>query len=527
MTTAVSLPTAGEVLASVRYRRRQHASKTTVDRLTDAYLAAFLGLYAASAIAWLFDVDLSGTSFSFHETLAWLPVALFLATWGVVRYGTWQGPVVFSGPEMQWVVTAPLDRRHLVRGRFRRALVVAAIAGVIGGMGVTLIAATMTDVGRVDVFISGSASLVAVALSAVSLSWHVERSARWSTIVNRITPIMLGVAAVLAVGVATGHELAVTWSGPWGWASASSIAATGGDLSGLWIQSLLLGIVAAVMVFSAVVTSDHISDEELWRRAEARSTAAAAMFFGDVRTLRRISRRNRARGHVRGRDWQVMRPARPWLVVTSWDILTLRREPSRLVTAVILTAGGFVAAVAATGRSILAIVAFLLLYAAGSRLVEPIRIEVGQPNAHRMLPWRWGTVLVLHCIVPAVVMTALGWLGLAVVGIGGFVDGVAFGELSFVVPFAAGALVLPAAVAASRQPFPVGTIVSGGDAGPVLALLWLLVGPALAAIVVSISFGGLQRGLAGSPSGFFSAIVVLGGATAGFAMWLISRKDPP
>lgn len=526
MTTAVSLPTAGEVLASVRYRRRQHASKTTVDRLTDAYLAAFLGLYAASAIAWLFDVDLSGTSFSFHETLAWLPVALFLATWGVVRYRTWQGPVVFSGPEMQWVVTAPLDRRHLVRGRFRRALVVAAIAGVIGGMGVTLIAATMTDVGRVDVFISGSASLVAVALSAVSLSWHVERSARWSTIVNRITPIMLGVAAVLAVGVATGHELAVTWSGPWGWASASSIAATGGDLRAVDPISAPGDCRRCHGFLGSRDVRSHLG-----RGTVAAGRGAVNSCGCDVLRrcpdLRRISRRNRARGHVRGRDWQVMRPARPWLVVTSWDILTLRREPSRLVTAVILTAGGFVAAVAATGRSILAIVAFLLLYAAGSRLVEPIRIEVGQPNAHRMLPWRWGTVLVLHCIVPAVVMTALGWLGLAVVGIGGFVDGVAFGELSFVVPFAAGALVLPAAVAASRQPFPVGTIVSGGDAGPVLALLWLLVGPALAAIVVSISFGGLQRGLAGSPSGFFSAIVVLGGATAGFAMWLISRKDPP
>jgi hypothetical protein len=196
------------------------------------------------------------------------------------------------------------------------------------------------------------------------------------------------------------------------------------------------------------------------------------------------------------------------------------------VTAVILAAGGFVAAVAATGRSILAIVAFMLLYSAGSRLVEPIRVEVGQPNAHRMLPWRWGTVLALHCLAPVVVLTVLGWLGLAVVAVGGFVDGVRLGELAFVVPFAAAALVLPAAISAARQPFPVGTIVGGGDAGPVLAMLWLLVGPALAAVAVSISFGGLERGMGGDPTGFISAMLVLGGATAVFTAWLVSRKNP-
>jgi hypothetical protein len=213
-------------------------------------------------------------------------------------------------------------------------------------------------------------------------------------------------------------------------------------------------------------------------------------------------------------------------VVVSWDVLTLRRDPSRVVAAVILAAGGFVAAVAATGRSILALVAFLFLYAAGSRLVEPIRVEVGQPNAHRMLPWKWGTVLALHCIAPVVVLTVLGWIGLGVVAASGFVDGVRIGELFFVVPFAAGALVLPSAIAAARQPFPVGTIVGGGDAGPVLALLWLLVGPALAAVAVSISFGGLQRGMDGDPSGFVSAMFVLGGACAAFGAWLATRKNP-
>lgn len=524
--TAADRSAVRTVLGAVRGRRRAHATKATVDKLTDIYLGAFLGIYAISAVAWLFDVDLSGSSFSFRDTLAWLPVVVFLAMWGVVRFGTWQGPVVFSSAEMQWILSAPLSRRRLVLGRLRRAFVVAVAVGVLGGLLITLIAATMTDVGRVGVFLGASVSLIGVALISVSVSWHVERSARWSAVVVISTPLVLGLAALLALGVATGHEAIVTWSGPWGWASASSIVASGGELGGLWIQSLLLAMLAVVTVVSAVATSDRASDEELWRRAEVRSSAAAAMFFGDMRTLSMVARRSKSRGHVRGRELRLVRPIRPWLVVVSWDVLTLRREPSRLVSASILAAGGFAAAVAATGRSILAIVAFLFLYAAGSRLVEPIRVEVGQPNAHRMLPWRWGTVLGLHCITPVAILTILGWVGLAVVALGGFVDGVRLGELAFVVPFAATALVLPAVISSARQPFPVGTIVGGSDAGPLLALVWLLVGPALAAVAVSLSFGGLQSGMDGDPGGFLSAMLLLGGASAVFTAWIVSRRNP-
>lgn len=526
MTTVAHESSAREVLGSVRRLRRQHSPKSGADRFTDTYLAVFLFAYGIAAVGWLFDVDLTGPSFSFHDTVIWMPVVLFIAMWGIIRHGTWQGPVLYSTPEMQWVVSSPLDRRQLVITRLIRAGTIGAIAGAAGGLLVTIIAATMTDVGLVGVFVSATASVIAVALTSVALSWHTERSVVLSTAVTRSSPVVFGVAGILVAGVATGHELPVLWSGPWGWASASSIAASGGEVTGWPIMVALLVVVTVVAVVSAVVTADHIPDEELWRRAEAKSTAAAAMYFGDLRTVRRVAKRQRARGHLRGRDRTVRYPRRPWLVVPDWDLLTLRRDPSRLVTSAIFTAGAFVAAVAAAERAILGIVAFLALYAAAARLVEPIRVEVEQPDGHLMLPWTWGTVLVLHTIVPVVAMTVMGWIGILVVGIAGF-DGVSgLWPYAVVTPFAAGAFVLAAAVSAARKPFPIETLVGGGDASPVLAVLWFLVGPAIAAIVVNIAFGMLRSGLDGDPTGTASSALFLAAGTAGFATWLRTRKPP-
>jgi hypothetical protein len=522
--TTTHPPSVRDVLGSVRRLRRGHSPKTGADRFTDAYLAAFLLVYGIAAVGWLFDVDLTGASFTFHDTAIWMPVVLFVAMWGIVRHGTWQGPVLYSSPEMQWVVSSPLDRRGLVLARLVRAMTIAAIAGAAGGLLVTIIAATMTDVGIVEVFFSATASVIAVALTSVALAWHTERSVVVSTIVTRSSPLIAAAAALLAAGVATGHEQPVLWSGPWGWASASSIVASGGEVPGWPIMVLLLATLTVVAVASAVVTATDIPDEELWRRAEAKSTAAAAMFFGDLRTLRRVAKRDRARGRVRGRDRTVARPRAPWLVVPKWDLLTLRRDPSRVVTAAILTAGAFVAAVGATERTILGIVAFLAFYAASARLVEPIRVEVEQPEAHLMLPWTWGRVLALHTIVPVVALTGLGWIGILAVGVGRFADASDLVPFAVVTPFAASAFVLAAAISAARKPFPVETLVAGGDASPVLAVLWFLVGPALAAVVINIGFGMLRDGLEGDAQGITSSVLFLAAASTAFGAWLITRK---
>jgi Family of unknown function (DUF6297) len=523
-----SAATEREVLSYVRFRRKQRSRRRTSDRLLNIYMGLFVAFYVITGVSGLLDTDWVPKPGSFLDTIIWLPLVLFGVVWGVLRFATWQGPVLFSGPELQWVMSAPLNRRDLVWMRLRRALLIATVSGVVGGAIVGIFADVLLAQGSVAVFVAATLAFAALGLMATALSWHVERSARWSTLVNRVVPLVLVVAALLAWAAANGRDTALWWSGPWGWATGPLVAVAGWSVPGWVLQATLLGVATVGALVLAVAATARFSEEELWRRADARSSAAAALFLGDVRRLKLIARRDRARGRFRGRGAQMVRLPRPWLAIASRDLLALRRSPGVVVTAAIFVAAGFVAAVAATDRPILVVVTFIALYLAGSRMLEPIRIEVDQPDAHWILPWPWGTVLVLHCIVPATVLTVLGWIGLAVVGIGGFVDSTAIWPLVLVTPFAAAALVTPAAISAARRPFPIESLISGADSsGGFYLLIWLLAGPVLAALAVNIAFGSLRKGLdQGINGSTTSAIVILAGFTAAFVAWLWTRKPP-
>ncbi|MCB1247143.1 MAG: hypothetical protein KDB69_07755, partial [Acidimicrobiia bacterium] len=176
---------------------------------------------------------------------------------------------------------------------------------------------------------------------------------------------------------------------------------------------------------------------------------------------------------------------------------------------------------------ILGVFAFLGFYLAGSRMVEPVRVEVDTPDTHRLLPWPWGILLILHCVTPVAVLTCLAWVGLGVVTIGGWLTAPAAVALALVTPFGAAAIVTPAAISAARRPFPVENLVSGNESGPFMLILFLVAGPALAAIAANIGFGMLRGTLdQGVTGATFSAIFFLATATGLFVTWLGTRKAP-
>ncbi len=516
-----------DVRAFVRSRQKAHDRRRRSDRLINAYMGLIVVAYVAFAVSGFIDADLSPHPEHFLDTVAWVPLVLLLVVWGVLRFATWQGPVLFAPAELQWLVSAPLSRRALVTNKLRRAFLIAAVAGALGGVVAAVLADVMVGEGLIAVFVVAAVGFAALALLATALSWHVERSSRWAVLLSRVTPIVLGAAALLALGAATGRDTAVWWSGPWGWATGPLVAEAGWSVPGWVIMAGLLAAAVVAAVASAVTTTERFSEEELWRRAEAHSAASAALFFGDVRTLRAVARRGRARGRVRGRTYRMFHPPSPWLAIASRDVLVLRRNPALVVTAAIFVAASFAAAVGAANQPILAIGAFIGLYVAAGRLLEPARLEADQPDAHYLLPWPWGTVVVLHFVVPTVVLSVLGFVGLAVVGAAGFVEPVALLPLLAVTPFAAAMLVSAAAVSAARRPFPVETLISGADAGSMVLILWLVAGPVLAAIAANIAFGNLREDLAAGISGAtLNAIIVLAAATAGFGAWLWTRKPP-
>ncbi len=144
-----------------------------------------------------------------------------------------------------------------------------------------------------------------------------------------------------------------------------------------------------------------------------------------------------------------------------------------------------------------------------------------------MLPWSWGTGLALHCIVPTITLTALGWAAIAVVGIGGFIPGSAVSPLLAIAPFAAAALVAPAATSAVRGPFPVETLISGAESSSLILVIWLVVAPVLAAIIANIAFSILRPTLEqGITAATLNAAMFLTAATLGVISWLATRKAP-
>jgi Family of unknown function (DUF6297) len=516
-----------EIQSFVRSRRRLHSRRRTSDRLVNAYMGLIAVFYLGLVVSGFVDSDFVPESGHFLDTIAWLPLLLLAAVWAVLRFATWQGPVLFSPPELQWVLSAPVSRRALVLMRLRRALVIAGVAGVIGGVIAAVAADVMIGEGLVAVFGAATLGFGALALTATALSWHVERSPRWRNVIGRFGPLALVLAALLGVGAASGYDTALWWSGPWGWATGPIVAVAGWSVSGWVVQALLLGIATIAAVAAARLTAEDYSEEELWRRAETRSAASAALFFGDVRTLSTVARRERVRDSSRKRSFRMPRFPSPWLTIAGRDVLTMLRNPRLITTAAVFMAAAFAAAVAAIDRPILAIGAFVGLYLAGSRLLEPIRLEADQPDAHRILPWPWGTVLVLHCIVPTVVLSVLGWVGLTVVGVSGLVSSTDIWPLGLVTPFVAATIVTAAAIAAQRQPFPLEMSISGAESGSLVLLAWLVSGPILAAVAVNVAFFTMRDSLdQGIIAATRSALIVLIIATVGFGGWLWTRKPP-
>src|SRR6266498_4871772 len=60
---------------------------------------------------------------------------LLLGLLAALRHATWQGPVVFRLPDVQWLLSAPIDRGALVRLRLARALAAGVAAGALLGLG--------------------------------------------------------------------------------------------------------------------------------------------------------------------------------------------------------------------------------------------------------------------------------------------------------------------------------------------------------------------------------------------------------
>jgi hypothetical protein len=514
---AVTLATvdAGPALAHLRACRRAHRRKSRWDRFTDVYtvfLFAALGGYLAFGALRQSAISPREAARFVDELARWSPPTLLLLFAAALRYSTWQGPVLVSSPDIEWLLSAPLSHMEIVGRHLRKGLALA--AGLGGVLGLTTFVVIEAELGVAAWPLLGASvgGLATLGLLLGAVGWLIECSNEGARIVLRTSPLAIPAAAALALApTVLGDSLAPLWSGPWGWAAAPLIAAAEGSAPGWPYQAALLAATTLVCTVIATRRAAGASIEDLARRAGIRTGLVAAIYFADVRGAALLVRR--AGESLLGvRKVRLRHPRSSALVILWRDALSLLRAPGRIWWALLLTIGGTSVVAAAPDRRAVLAAGMLAGYGAAARLLESLRLEADQPDAHYVLPWRWGHLLLLHCAVPVLSLTLLGALAVSVASLAGLLPAAAAWSALALCPLVSATFTSCAAIAGQRGPFPIDVLLLGGDVGAVVLLVWLATGPILTTLALILPTSIMFRaddGVSVAKASWMAAAVLL------------------
>jgi hypothetical protein len=332
-----------------------------------------------------------------------------------------------------------------VRPRLLSATLLLAVVGAVAGVLVAVGSAGSHSAGRL-----GMAALAGIALGVliVSGSWHVQRL-RWATVwALRLTLPALGLVILLAFAQVDGRtaKLAGLWSGPWGWGilPLASVGPSFGVVS--LVLLCALAVAGGVSVFR---TAGDCSVESFRIRARTRSQVVASLYAFDYRTAGLAGRATKAQ------TWQarvrLRPPRRPILVVPWHGAVALLRSPVRLVWGVVLAGAGMVLLALQPSRQGAIWAGAVALYLAATSLLEPLRLEVDSSGTPKvLLPWRFETVLWLHCLLPTALMILAGLLSLSAGLALGFLSGAATAAVAILAIPLSFVVILAAALSARR-----------------------------------------------------------------------------
>jgi hypothetical protein len=464
-------------------------------------------LYTIALVGGIFGALAYGTASSAlaqvvtpHSLAVFGPSLALLAVLLAMHWGAYQGPVVFSVPDVAFLLGAPLPRRALAVKRLVLSLAGGAVAGT-GLAAVVLVGLAGKGRGIDTTQAAGLiVGLAELGTTCVAGAWAVERSQRFERVLSRATwPGVLtavGLAVVSGTG-SVGREVAF-WAGPWGWAVQSNAGVSRSE----WIAALLaLTALTAVTARAAIRTCGDASGERHLRRAEARAGAIASLASFDARTARQtlatVSTREPGRSRS-GLSWlraslaaRGSQPAARTLAIFWRNTVAALRTPGRVVEAAALTAGGTVLSLLNTDK-ILAVAAGMVLgYLGASRMLWPLRAELDLPRRTAlMLRPRLGRVLLAHALLPALVTTSAATLAAGGCAIAGALP--THGAIAALAAIAVMPTVTCCAAMSARRrgqlPQSLLFAAAGGDpsGGGVAITAWLAFWPTLAATLGSI-----------------------------------------
>ncbi len=244
----VAIPdSTGPTFALLRELRRGRARQQAASIAFWVYLGLFIvavwggSLIVAAYRALRHPPPPTGVSLRMlHAAPAGLAALALLVLLLLVRDALWRGPVTVPGATVDWLLGTPVDRRRLLRPRFRLSAAGAVLAGAAVGIvpAAALVALGLGGRDGGDVLrLTGAGVLSAGLLFALGtgLAGLAERHPQTWPWVRRATPVVLAAAALLggiAVWAAFGTLPAVVntvllWSGPWGWAAQGLTAQAG------------------------------------------------------------------------------------------------------------------------------------------------------------------------------------------------------------------------------------------------------------------------------------------------------------
>ncbi|WP_327393257.1 hypothetical protein OG533_32825 [Streptomyces sp. NBC_01186] len=511
-----------ETLRRLRELRRGHRSRRNRELGLAGYTVLLLVLGYGSTFGYRFARQLEYAAAqgdtaealrrALPSALVLLALALALAA---ARDALWRGPVIVPRPDVAWLLGQPVDRARVLRPAFRLTASLALAAGVLcAAVGSALLwLAGLTPLGEALALCLPAG--VCLPLLAAALALHVERHPSSARRVRALTPcavLLLMALAAQAATAAAGRRLGVLeafllWSGPWGWAAAPVVHATGGPASGAagaWpvaVALLVAGTLAAL--WHAHVVAASVPTRLLRVRAATAATVASVLWSIELRAAR-LAVSDAVGGHGgRARRRLLPIPRHRHLVVVWRDAVALLRAPGRLAGAALWTgAGAGGAGLAASlhsagGRTVLLAAALLLGYLAVGKLAEPARLEADDLRRSSWSPFRFATLMLHHALVPALAGALLALLAAIPFALNGGTRALALMPLC-ALTFAAAAI-----LAAVRGPVRTELLFLGlstpfGDPSAFVFALWYTA-PALVSVTgLTLALGGT---LGPEPSG--------------------------
>jgi hypothetical protein len=363
-----------------------------------------------------------------HAAPAGLTALALLVLLLLLRDALWRGPVTVPGATVDWLLGTPVDRRRLLRPRFRLSAAGAVLAGAAVGIvpAAALVALGLGGRDGGDVLRLTGAGMLSAALlfaAGTGLAGLAERHPRSWPWLRRATPFAVAAAVVvagLAAWAAFGTLPSVLssvllWSGPWGWAVQGLVAMAGPGAPWWPLGTALLAAVALAGLAAGQRAAAGVPAAALRARARTLGAMSAAALSMNTRGV--ATAYGAAAGGPR-RAWLRLPPPRRRQFVLLWrDLLALARAPARLAAAVAVAwlAVGLIAA-ASHGRqvSLLPVGCGLTLgYLAAAWLCEGARLDADDPRRSAQLPFRFESLAWRHAAVPGLLLLAAAGLPVA------------------------------------------------------------------------------------------------------------------